>query len=338
MSRPLLEYHSLEDGDLNRLWYEEQDPRARDAFLLRWWLGGDPIAGKDLLSHYHSFIAHRCCERGVVAEKHQLEVFRDAVRTLLAEFPAEPIEAFENVLAPHVDRALGSAVPRLGIGAGVEPARWQAALAAAGKQSAAAADYAARGAAAVAPAEAPDTFAALVALARAACGEQAANHPLVRTPEPPAQQVDESLASAHLTAAEVLAAGEGANGVSAGRAKHLEWCRPCRERSAGALLALRALRQASGAAAPPLPAVAPEFDAELQAAFQEVAPKSPVQRASGRPAASAPAASAGAPAAKAGGCAKSAVLLLAAGAAAAALGSSLAWRAMHALFSAFAES
>ena len=39
MPRSLADYHSLEDGDLNRLWYEEQDPRARDAFLLRWWLG-----------------------------------------------------------------------------------------------------------------------------------------------------------------------------------------------------------------------------------------------------------------------------------------------------------
>ena len=40
--------------------------RLRDAFRLRWWLGGDTIAGRDLLAEYHTLFAHRCFERGVL--------------------------------------------------------------------------------------------------------------------------------------------------------------------------------------------------------------------------------------------------------------------------------
>jgi predicted RNA polymerase sigma factor len=74
--------------------------------MQRWWLGGDPVAGKDLLSHYHTAFMHRCYERGVLAEEHMTRAFRGAVKALVEGYPADPIPEFEKVWLPFVDRGV----------------------------------------------------------------------------------------------------------------------------------------------------------------------------------------------------------------------------------------
>lgn len=269
MPLSLLDYHSLEDGELNRLWYEENDPRARDAFRTRWWVGGDPIAGKDLLSEYHNLFMHRCFERGLLAEEYQLKAFRNAVALFVAEFPAEPILKLEETLAPFIDRAIDQAQREIPPPVERTAAEEKALLGEALKKHAAAGDlllaWAGQG---TVPADEATATAMLRAaqdvLTRLDGATVAGHHPLVRTAEPPPSRLDESVAVPHFHAQPLFLYAAQGGTLSKRENDHIEWCQPCRQRCVGALLLLRRMRRALGGEVPPLPPVAPEFDQILQ--------------------------------------------------------------------------
>lgn len=269
MSISLLDYHSLEDGELNRLWYEENDPRARDAFRLRWWLGGDTIAGRDLLAEYHTLFAHRCFERGVLTEEDQLEAFREAVRRLVAGFPADPIPKFEDAWLPFVDRAIDETTRRVAVkawpAADEDRARIEAALAELGDDGA----HLRAWAEGRPPELADDAWESVLASARSLIerldgADVAKAHPLVAVDEPPPSKLDESVAVPHYGAAPLFRYASQSGQLGKREDAHNEWCQPCRQRCVGALLLLRRLRRAFGGEPPPLPAVSPEFDQILQ--------------------------------------------------------------------------
>ncbi len=269
MSRPLLEYHSLEDGELNRLWYEENDPRARDAFRIRWWLGGDPIAGKDLFAEYHNLIYHRCLERGVLTEDEHERVHRATVDRVVAEFPADPIAKFEDFLLPFVDRAIDELEKdREGAPPKDDAAAREAVDGVLGDGSDA--SRLVRAWIAGEPLEADDAGfdAALDKLkdvVRALDGDAvAARHPLICVEKPPPSKLDPSVALPHFEGRQILTWAADPTAMSKREHQHLEWRRACRERCVGARLVLRRLRALHGGEVPPWPDVQPELDDALQ--------------------------------------------------------------------------
>ncbi|MBK6938701.1 MAG: hypothetical protein IPH13_00640 [Planctomycetes bacterium] len=279
MPRDLLEYHALEDGELNRLWYEEQDPRARDAFQLRWWLGGDPIGGKDLLSNYHSLILHRCFEAGLLLESQAVEVVKLAIPPLVANFPGDAIARFEDVLMPHVTKAIAAvraATPSMLEPSGAEfRARVEQALAS-GAGGKTVHDWINHGAEDRSDSDWSTALDALRAALPAIYGPAAATqHPLAVTEVPKKKAVDASVTTQHLTARQIFNWAQRSGDVTATEKKEIEWCRPCRELCQGALLFLRDVRKSFGGTLPDLPQVSPQLDADLAAAFQAVAPEVP---------------------------------------------------------------
>ena len=260
MSLSLLDYHSLEDGELNRLWYEENDPRARDAFRTRWWLGGDPIAGNDLLTEYHTLMYHRCIERGVLAEEHQLRVFRRSVEIVVAEFPSDPIAKFEDFFLPVVDRAIDEVQNDVAPPTSTDAAAVDAALDGLGDRGALLREWAESGAKEKSDADHAALLEAAKELLRALDGDAATNHPLVRTDEPPPSKLDESVAVPHFGAGPLFRYAFD-EGLSKRENEHIEWCQPCRERCVGALLLLRRVRPSRP---PALPKVSPQFEQILQ--------------------------------------------------------------------------
>lgn len=268
MPYSLSDYHFLEDGELNRLWYEENDPRARDAFMQRWWLGGDPVAGKDLLSHYHTPFMHRCYERGILAEDHMAKVFRDAVSALVKDYPADPIPKFEDVWLPFVDRAIDGHAPALGASTAAardgQKAKLEAALASGGAPAAHLREWLATGAAE----RSAEDFESLLEFTKkvlvALDGDAARNHPLVRTPEPEPSKLDESVAVPHFGAKPLFQFAFQGGTLTKRENQHIEWCQPCRQRCLGALLFLRRMRDVLGGTPPALPEISPEFDQILQ--------------------------------------------------------------------------
>jgi hypothetical protein len=280
MPRDLLEYHALEDGELNRLWYEEQDPRARDAFQLRWWLGGDPIGGKDLVSNYHTLILHRCFEAGLLLESQVVEVVKLAVPPLVANFPGDAIARFEDVLMPHVEKAIATvrgAHPAMQGANGADfRARVEQALSSGGAGGKTVHDWINHGAEDRSDADWATALDALRAALPTIYGPAAATqHPLAVTEVPKKKAVDASVTTQHLTPRQIFNWAQRSGDVSAAEKKELEWCRPCRELSQGALLFLRDVRRSFGGTLPDLPAVSPQQDADMSAAFQAVAPEVP---------------------------------------------------------------
>ena len=267
---PLLDYHSLEDGELNRLWYEENDPRARDAFMQRWWLGGDPVAGKDLLSHYHTLFIHRCFERGVLTEELQLETFRRAAKALVDDWPADPIAKFEDVFLPFVDRAIDET--RAGMvtaeerGADESRALVEKTLDELGETGDLVRAWLKDGADAVSGGD--EAFDKILdgcqKMLTALDGEAAQNHPLVCVPEPPPSKLDESVAVPHYGAAPLFRFASGGGQLSKREMQHNEWCQPCRQRCIGALLFQNRMRELLGGEPFGLPEISPEFDQTLQ--------------------------------------------------------------------------
>lgn len=280
MPRDLLEYHALEDGELNRLWYEEQDPRARDAFQLRWWLGGDPIGGKDLVSNYHTLILHRCFEAGLLLEAQIVEVMKLAIPPLVANFPGDAIARFEDVLMPHVTKAIASiraSNPSMLEPSGAEfRARVEQALAAAGPAGKTIHDWINHGAEDRTDADWAAAQDALRQALPAIYGPSATTqHPLAVTEVPKKKAVDASVTTQHLTARQIFNWAQRSGDVSAAEKKEVEWCRPCRELCHGTLLFLRDVRRSFGGTMPDLPPVSPQQDADMAAAFQAVAPEVP---------------------------------------------------------------
>lgn len=268
MARSLLDYHFLEDGELNRLWYEENDARARDAFMQRWWLGGDPVAGKDILSHYHTPFMHRCYERGVLAEEHMTRVFRSAVKLLVAEFPADPIEKFEDVWLPFVDRAITGLEKEIA-GPSNAPAaeqkkKLEATLAAEGARGDLFRRWLETGALDANEAACEELLDTTKRVLAALDGEGARNHPLVRTPEPEPSKLDPSVAVPHFHAKPLFQFAFQGGTLSKRENEHIDWCQPCRQRCLGALLVLRRMRGLLGGSIPNLPDISPEFDQILQ--------------------------------------------------------------------------
>lgn len=274
MARSLLDYHFLEDGDLNRLWYEENDARARDAFQIRWWIGTeskspDVVAGKDLLANYHTLFYQRCLERGVLAEDHVREVYRSASKLLVAEFPADPIEKFEDVYLRFADRGIDDVLGRIG-GPSKAPASEQKkkledALIAAGARGERVREWITSGA----TARGEEEFAAILdtvkELLRALDGKGADDHPLVRTEEPEPSKLDPSVAVPHFHAKPPLVYAFSNGTLGKREDEHIDWCQPCRERCVGALIALRRFRSLLGGEAPKLPAMSPHFAQLLEA-------------------------------------------------------------------------
>ncbi len=264
MSRPLLEYHSLEDGELNRLWYEENDPRARDAFRLRWWLGGDPIAGKDLFAEYHNLLYHRCLERNVLPEDDHVAVFRRSVETIVSEFPSEPIAKFEDLFLPHVDRALDDFLrnrPRPATLDAAEAKRRVDAILDEGGEAGALVRAWVAG-------EKPDAgdavyeraFALLQKIVLALDGPDAKQlQPIIRTEKPPPSKLDPSVALPHFEARQLFTFAAHDDDLSKREHQHLEWRQACRERGLGTRMVLRRLRQLYGGPVPDLPFVSPEL-------------------------------------------------------------------------------
>lgn len=269
MSRPLLEYHSLEDGELNRLWYEENDPRARDAFRIRWWLGGDPIAGKDLIAEYHNSMYHRCLENGVLTEAGHERVHRATVDRVVAEFPADPMEKFEEFLVPFIDRAIAELQKERPAAERKDDAAAKAAVEAVLADGDAASTLV-RGWIAGEKQDADDAaydaaLEKLKAIVVALDGEAAAaHHPLVCTEMPPPSKLDPSVALPHFEGRQIMTWAADAASMSKREHQHIEWRRACRERSVGARLVLRRLRALYGGDVPPLPDVTPELDDLLQ--------------------------------------------------------------------------
>jgi hypothetical protein len=274
MTRSLLDYHFLEDGELNRLWYEENDERARDAFQIRWWIGtesksADVVAGKDLLANYHTLFLRRCLEQGIYAEDHVTEVFRAAAKLLVAEFPADPIEKFEDLWLTFVDRGIAAAKQKFAPPASGSPAEQKAklekALADAGAEGQRVRDWLASGNKNQGEPEFAKLLTTMQNILRALDGAAAENHPLIRTAEPEPSKLDPSVAVPHFHAKPLFDYAFQGGSLSKRENEHIDWCQPCRERCLGALLALRRLRQLLGGELPALPAVSPHFDQLLQA-------------------------------------------------------------------------
>lgn len=269
MSLPLLDYHSLEDGELNRLWYEENDPRARDAFRLRWWLGGDTVAGRDLLAEYHTDFMHRCFGRGVQCEEDQLETFRIAVKHLVADFPADPIPKFEEFLLPMVDRGIDATLKSLTVAEETSAAEDRTAIDAALSELGDDGARLRKWCEGTAPELDPQGWEALLVAARALItkldgAEAAMAHPLVRIEEPPPSKLDESVAVPHYGAEPLFRYAIGGGKLGKREDAHNEWCQPCRQRCVGALLLMNRMRRALGGTIATLPDVSPEFDSILQ--------------------------------------------------------------------------
>jgi len=269
MSRPLLEYHSLEDGELNRLWYEENDPRARDAFRIRWWLGGDPIAGKDLLAEYHNMLYHMCLERGVLTEDGHEKVFNATVDAVVSEFPADPIAKFEDFLVPFIDRAIDRVSADLPKPEEKDDAAAKAVVDAALAEGDPASTLLRAWIDGAALDQDDATFEAsldkLKGIVKALDGEAAAgHHPLVCVDVPPPSKLDPSVALPHFEGKQVLTWAAQPDSMSKREHQHLEWRGPCRERCTGARLLLRRLRGLYGGDVLPLPNVQPELGDALQ--------------------------------------------------------------------------
>lgn len=268
MPTSLLDYHFLEDGELNRLWYEENDPRARDAFMQRWWLGGDPVAGKDLLSHYHTLFMHRCYSKGILAEEHMAKVFRAAVRLLVTEYPADPIEKFEDVWIPFVDRAIDATKGEIATPSTAPIAeqkkKIEESLRASGAHGELVREWLTSGTAARSEAECENLLDAVKQLLIALDGEAAKNHPIVRTPEPEPSKLDPSVAVPHFHAQPLFQYAFAGGTLTKRENEHIDWCQPCRQRCLGALLVLRRMREILGGDVPKLPEISPEFDQILQ--------------------------------------------------------------------------
>lgn len=266
MGRPLEEYHALEDGELNRLWYEEQDPRARDAFRLRWWMGGDPIAGKDLFDEYHDLVYRRCLERHVLLEEEIERVFRSAVDKAVDRFPSEPIPKFEDFLLPLVDEAIDEILaggPKRGA-VPEEEARAAVEKALAGEEGDLLRRWIEHGEVDGDEEALGKAWAAMGRLVEALWGEEAAGrHPVVAVPEPPPRKLDPSVAVPHFTVRQILLWAAASENLSKQERDHLEWDTPCRERCVGARELLRRLRALFGKEAPPPPSVSPELKDRL---------------------------------------------------------------------------
>lgn len=274
MARSLLDYHFLEDGELNRLWYEENDARARDAFQIRWWIGTeskspDVVAGKDLLANYHTHFLRRCMERGVLAEDHVLEVYRSATKSLVAEFPADPIEKFEDVYLKFADRGIDDVRTRI-TGPSNAPVaeqkkKLEESLAAAGARGERVREWLASGATARSEEDFTEMLDTVKDLLRALDGPGAADHPLVRTEEPEPSKLDPSVAVPHFHAKPPFVFAFQGGTLSKREDEHIDWCQPCRQRCVGALLVLRRFRQLLGGELPGLPAVSPHFEQLIEA-------------------------------------------------------------------------
>lgn len=274
MARSLLDYHFLEDGELNRLWYEENDARARDAFQIRWWIGTeskspDVVAGKDLLANYHTLFYQRCLERGVLAEDHVLEVYRSATKALVSEFPADPIEKFEDVYLAFADRGIDDVLSRIHGPSKAPPAeqkkKLEDALAAAGARGARVREWLDTGATARGEEEFAEILATVKDLLRTLDGAGADDHPLVRTAEPEPSKLDPSVAVPHFHAKPPLVYAFQDATLGKREDEHIDWCQPCRQRCVGALLALRRFRALLGGKAPKLPAMSPHFAQLIEA-------------------------------------------------------------------------
>jgi hypothetical protein len=187
---------------------------------------------------------------------------------LVAEYPADPIEKFEDVWLPFVERAAEAVAREIGAPSKAPPAEQkkilEAALDAEGARGQALRAWLTKGTLDDDPEAVEDMLEAAKRTLKALDGDAATNHPLVRTPEPEPSKLDPSVAVPHFGAGPLFLYAYQGGTLTKRENEHIDWCQPCRQRCLGALLVLRRFRTLLGGALPNLPEISPEFDQNLQ--------------------------------------------------------------------------